>query len=99
MDEDQSISQLAWRVGALETKISELVHSTTESSGELKSMISSLSFVRTDVYAADQKVQAEKDKALAAAVEQARSTAQWAFGLIATGVIGAVITLITTLLK
>lgn len=88
--DEPSLAELSWRLRALETTVGKLESHTTEGFAGLGAQIAGLSFVRADVYLADQRALAEK-------VENAHRLAMWAVGLTASTTIGAIVTGILTL--
>ena len=83
------MAELGWRLRTLEAKVDKVETHTAEGFASLSTQLANLGFVRSDVYASDQRAVADK-------VENAHRLAMWAVGLTASTTIGAIITGILT---
>lgn len=86
-DLDPTMAEVGWRLRQLETTVGKLDHTMAGGFGELHTRISALTFVRADVYEAHRL-------AMERSIEASHKLAMWALGMVASLVLGAVVTLI-----
>lgn len=84
---EPTLAELNWRLRALETTTGKLEAGLHTGFGELHARISTLTFVRADVYEAHRV-------AMEASIGSAHRIAMWSLGMVASLVLGAVVTLI-----
>jgi hypothetical protein len=86
--------EVAWRLRAVEQKVDRLESHTAEGFEGLSRQIAALAFVRSDVYAADQRAHDAAMRVLTERIEATDRRAMWAIALVCTVAIGAIITAI-----
>lgn len=89
--EDGSNAHLGWRMGELEKRVERMADHIDTRLSDLSDKIDALGFVRTDVYAAEQRAADAAHKALEQRVDETDKRAMWAIALVCVVTISAII--------
>lgn len=87
IQDDPTLPEIGWRLRQLETTVGKMDHTMMSSFADLHTRISALTFVRADVYEAHRL-------AMERSIEASHKLGMWALGMVASLVLGAVVTLI-----